>query len=304
MRMSAWASKRKCQKLHFSLVSDRVHRRVVEEHHAPLRLALVVLVDRVDQRRRHGRRVALQDELRAVVDGRAQQRQRLLDLALAVVALQHQRRAPAGQPDAAALVDALHAQTRLRNTASPPLALPPLRPSIMASLMGGGRVWASATAAHRIAPATHFKTRENHFSLWIPLKNTAPRHRWEHAAITVKAAQCRTQVVQNPPTCFSFTDKESSCFSHLLFAPALFPRRSVLLTAISSASSTTRSSPAPQPGVQVSPGRQGQWTLTLDVPGVTREDLNIGIEGSRGAHRDPGRRQAPVQGRLRAAAGN
>ena len=36
---------------------------------------------------------------------------------------------------------------------------------------------------------------------------------------------------------------------------------------------------APQPGVQVAQDDK-VWTLTLDVPGVAREDLTIGIEGS------------------------
>lgn len=35
----------------------------------------------------------------------------------------------------------------------------------------------------------------------------------------------------------------------------------------------------PQPGVQVAQDDK-LWTLTLDVPGVAREDLSIGIEGS------------------------
>jgi hypothetical protein len=78
MRMSACASKRKCQKLHF------------------------------DQRRGDGRRIALQDHPGAIVDGGAQRRKRLLDLPLAVVAIELQRPGALPGAHAAALVDALH----------------------------------------------------------------------------------------------------------------------------------------------------------------------------------------------------
>ena len=40
------------------------------------------------------------------------------------------------------------------------------------------------------------------------------------------------------------------------------------------------------------------WTLTLDVPGLAREDLTHRHRRRRGSHRKQGRRKAPVQGRL------
>ena len=70
---------------------DRVHRRVVQEQHAFAGFTLVVLVDGFDQHRSRGRRIALQDDLRAVINCCAQGRQGFFVLALAVVAFQHQR---------------------------------------------------------------------------------------------------------------------------------------------------------------------------------------------------------------------
>jgi len=74
-------------------------------------VALVVLVDGVDQRRGGGRRVALQHDARAVVQRGAQRGKRFLVLPLAVVAVELQGPRAcgnAGQPDAAARVHALH----------------------------------------------------------------------------------------------------------------------------------------------------------------------------------------------------
>jgi len=85
----------------------RIDRRVVQEQHALAGLALVVLVDRVDQHQRLRRRIALQDHLRAVVDGRTQRRQRFFVLAFAVVAQQLQRALALGGFHAAARVDPL-----------------------------------------------------------------------------------------------------------------------------------------------------------------------------------------------------
>jgi hypothetical protein len=86
---------------------DRIHRRVIQEHDAPLRLALVVLVDRLDQRRGHRRRIALHHDACAVVDGSAQGRQGLLGLTLAVIALERHRAHDAADAHTATLVHAL-----------------------------------------------------------------------------------------------------------------------------------------------------------------------------------------------------
>jgi hypothetical protein len=91
----------------FLVGEDGIYRRVIEEQHALARLALVVFVDGLDQHRCRGRRIALQDDLRAVIDGRAQRRQGLFVLALAVVALQRQR------PRAASGCGQLHAAARI-----------------------------------------------------------------------------------------------------------------------------------------------------------------------------------------------
>ena len=50
------------------------------------------------------------------------------------------------------------------------------------------------------------------------------------------------------------------------------------MTAASSASSTTPS-PAPQRSLNVEQD-DTSWTLSLDVPGLSRDDLTIGIEGA------------------------
>jgi hypothetical protein len=85
----------------------RIDRRVVQEQHAALRIALVVAVDRLDQRRRRGRAVALGDEPDALVDGRAQQGDRLFRLAFAVETHQFQFARHAAHLDTAAAVDPL-----------------------------------------------------------------------------------------------------------------------------------------------------------------------------------------------------
>jgi len=85
----------------------RVYRRVIQEQHTLTRLALVVLVDRVDQARGGGRGIALGHDGDVAVDGRTQPRQCLLGLALAVEAHDLQRTVAAGQLHAAAGVDAL-----------------------------------------------------------------------------------------------------------------------------------------------------------------------------------------------------
>ena len=86
---------------------DRIDGRVVEQQRAALRLARVVFVQRLDQRSRCGRAVALGDEADAPIGSRAQQQQRLLGMPPGVEAHDLQRSRAAGQPDAAALIDAL-----------------------------------------------------------------------------------------------------------------------------------------------------------------------------------------------------
>ena len=85
----------------------RLHRRVIEKQHPLGRLALVVLVDGVNQHRCGGRRIALRNDAYAVVDGRAQCGKRLFVLALAVVTLDAQRLRTRRQLDAATRIDAL-----------------------------------------------------------------------------------------------------------------------------------------------------------------------------------------------------
>ena len=87
---------------------SRINRRVVEKQHTPIGLAFVVLVDRIDQRRCVGRRVALQNELRAVVECSFERRQSLFALAFAVVAREHHAAHALRGFDATARIDALH----------------------------------------------------------------------------------------------------------------------------------------------------------------------------------------------------
>jgi hypothetical protein len=82
--------------------------RVVQQQGAPLRVASVVLVQRIDQGRGRGRAVALRDEGDALVQRAAQQRQGFFGIALAVQAQQGQWARATGQPHAALFVDALH----------------------------------------------------------------------------------------------------------------------------------------------------------------------------------------------------
>jgi hypothetical protein len=141
----------------------RVDRGVVEEDHAARRIALVVLVDGIEQRRGRGRRVALQHDARAVVHGGAQRGERLLVLALAVVAVELQRASaaqgtrPPGSLTPPRAFTRSTAHSRLRNTASPVLAKGPLMLSMRARRMGAGGVskpFATAPRrASRIAPA-------------------------------------------------------------------------------------------------------------------------------------------------------
>ena len=85
----------------------RVHGRIVQIQHTARRVSAVVLVDGVEKRRRCGRRVALHDDARTAVYGRAQRRQRLFVLPLAVIALYHQFMRTVGQAHAAARVHPL-----------------------------------------------------------------------------------------------------------------------------------------------------------------------------------------------------
>ena len=64
-----------------------VHCRIVKEQHALGWLAFIVLVDGVNKRSGYGRRVALHDDLRAVVDGRFHGGQGFFNQAFAVVTL-------------------------------------------------------------------------------------------------------------------------------------------------------------------------------------------------------------------------
>ena len=81
--------------------------RVVQKQHTPGTVTLVVLGNSVQQRCRRGRGIALQHDTRAIVDGGAQRRQRLLARPLAVVARQRQGAGTARQHDAAARVHPL-----------------------------------------------------------------------------------------------------------------------------------------------------------------------------------------------------
>src|SRR5690349_19689389 len=91
----------------------RVDRRVVEKQHSTLRVALVVLVERIDQRCRGRGAVALRDETRAAVDRGPQHCQRFLVVALAVVALQAQRACAVGQMHATARVDSVDSKHQI-----------------------------------------------------------------------------------------------------------------------------------------------------------------------------------------------
>jgi len=92
----------------FLVCERRLHRRVVQKQAAVAGLALVVFVQRVDQHRRRGRTVALQDETDPRVLRAAQHGQRFFAVALAVKAQQFQRPRAAGQLHAAACIDAIN----------------------------------------------------------------------------------------------------------------------------------------------------------------------------------------------------
>ena len=85
----------------------RINRRVIEEHLPFAGIALVVAVDRIDQRAGHRRAISLQDEAHALVGRAPQEHQRLLDLTLGVVACQLQRTRALRKLHAAARVDAV-----------------------------------------------------------------------------------------------------------------------------------------------------------------------------------------------------
>ena len=80
---------------------------VVQEDGRLLRLAAVVALDGLHQRRGNGRRVALHDDARAAVDGCAQQRQCLPGVARAVIAHHFQRTRAARKRHATARIHAL-----------------------------------------------------------------------------------------------------------------------------------------------------------------------------------------------------
>ena len=91
----------------------RVHGRVIQEERAVPRLTFVVLVQRIHQRCRCGRAVALQHKADALIKRTAQQAHRLLSIALAVHALDGEwprHAARTTHPHAATLVDAFGGQ--------------------------------------------------------------------------------------------------------------------------------------------------------------------------------------------------
>jgi HSP20 family protein len=101
-----------------------------------------------------------------------------------------------------------------------------------------------------------------------------------HAAITVKAAQCTSSGCTKSAVRTSFQAKESDMF----FAPVLRTR-----AASPSFRSFDRSferfvndtfySSGGSAGFNVEQDDKA-WTITLDMPGIAREDLSIDIEGS------------------------
>ena len=83
----------------------RIHGRVVEEQLPLAGVALVVAVDRIDQRTGHRRTVALKHEAHALIGSTPQQDERLLDLPLGVVAGHVQRARALWQLHTTASVD-------------------------------------------------------------------------------------------------------------------------------------------------------------------------------------------------------
>ena len=86
-----------------------IHRGVIQEHDELVRIARVVLLDAVDQRRGHARAVALEDVVDAFVDGAVEQRQAFLWRELVV----HRHDLELLPEDSAALVDAVGGESQL-----------------------------------------------------------------------------------------------------------------------------------------------------------------------------------------------
>ena len=86
---------------------------IIEEHHAVLRIAGILLVDRVDERRGNRRAIALHDKANILVDGRTQLDETGFAAALAVEDHELQRVFAIGQGNATVRVHALHAEAQI-----------------------------------------------------------------------------------------------------------------------------------------------------------------------------------------------
>ena len=84
---------------------DGINSGIVQKQHLLVGLTFVVLVDRIDQRCSHRRRVSLRDYGHAVINRRTQGSQRFLILAFVVITLNNQIVRAVSQLDTAACID-------------------------------------------------------------------------------------------------------------------------------------------------------------------------------------------------------
>ena len=90
-----------------------VDRRVIQKHDLAGRIAVVVFVDGFDEGSGHRRTIALQNNPRPIVNGRAQSGQAFFDLTFVVVAFQSQLALGTAPVDTTTFVDALDAPSQI-----------------------------------------------------------------------------------------------------------------------------------------------------------------------------------------------
>jgi HSP20 family protein len=110
----------------------------------------------------------------------------------------------------------------------------------------------------------------------FPLKKTAERSTARHAAITLKAAQCKGRTGTHSCHAHHFQRQEFPMF----FAPALRTRSyAPAARGFDRGFERFLNDAVFANGLKVEQDDQA-WTVTLDLPGIAREQLKVDIEGA------------------------
>src|SRR5450830_1336793 len=158
------------------------------------------------------------------------------------------------------------AQIRLRNTASPVLENGPLKLSIMAILIGAGDGCAISRSGAPSASSINFKGLTRKIYILKSLLNTA-------ASLT-DSMQAEVRVERRA------VYPRSQTMFFTTTAPAQLRRQAYSPSSRSLERFLTEAQQAGRQTACAVVQDEKSYTLTFDVPGVAKDQLNIGIEGS------------------------